>query len=170
VEVHRDGTAPRLRGPKGVGYQRDFWGPPDLAKAMEEAFNRCETPALELLKRIDHEVVLKLTKPERGLLAEFAAVHVVRLPAFGAFLCSGNAGLRSQAAKDWVSRPGTSPPFVVPPQLHPNIYAISTELIPGYTVDVAVNSKGRTATDEMVAKLIEENAPRDRARWVAVTG
>ena len=109
--------------------------------------------------------------PRKLLLMTWRDDHDSQQPIRGEFrhACSVNAGLRSQTAKEWISRPGSTPPFVAPPMRHPNLYAISTELLPGYTVPVAVGSRRRTATDAMVAALIEENAPRDRARWVGMT-
>jgi hypothetical protein len=80
--------------------------------------------------------------------------------------CSVNCAVRVQALTEWVSRPDTTPPFHTPPILEPSIYAISTELLPGYTTPVATNSRRRAAANQLMTKVIEENAPRDRMRWV----
>ncbi len=83
--------------------------------------------------------------------------------------CSVNCAVRAQALEEWVSRPGTTPPFHAPPVLEPAIYAISSQLLPGYHVQAATNSRRRAAANQLMSKVIEENAPRDRMTWVTVT-
>jgi len=80
--------------------------------------------------------------------------------------CSVNCALRAQSLTEWVSHPGVTPPFHAPPVLEPSIYAISTELLPGYTLQAAIRSRRRAAANRLMAKVIEENAPRDRMSWV----
>jgi hypothetical protein len=80
--------------------------------------------------------------------------------------CSINCALRAQSLTEWVSRPGVTPPFHAPPVLEPSIYAISTEPLPGYTLQAATRSRRRAAADQLMSKVIKENAPRDRMTWV----
>jgi len=82
--------------------------------------------------------------------------------------CSVNCGVAAQAVEEWVHRPGTTPPFHSPPLLRPRLYPISTELLSGYTHEAAVRSERRAATDALMTRLIDENAPRDRMEWVRV--
>jgi hypothetical protein len=296
---HIEGQTPKLRSPRGVGYQRDFWGSPDVAQQMEDAFNRCEDPAMELLKQLDAEPnVAALSSDQRGLLAEFMAIHIVRLPAFGrmarrlavesaretlirygvfseaslqravrslheprqhnetligriasitavlasmhwsmvtfnqdllitsdqpvalmpmqaatinsdsaippggmmsvlegrftldprkvllmtwrddydvatpiagtfAQACSVNTGVRVMAEREWLSRPGAPAPFVVAPFLHPRLYAISTELLPGYSVAKAAESVRRSRTKARTRERWDSTRPPERVRFVA---
>jgi hypothetical protein len=285
-------------GPRAVGFQNDFWGSDELATEVEQAFNKVENPVLRMLRNLPER--WPLSTQDRGALAQFIAVHVIRTPAFGAFArragdralegsvheiakkrgvpekrvaaiaqvmkgqrnhvrlllgqigrigsmfsnmqwnlvqfdqnwlitsdqpvvmlplhggvvspassvpafgfrdimegwftldprqlllmtwaeasdstqpligsyrqaCSINCAVRMQALTEWVSRPGSTPPFHAPPILEPSIYPISTELLPGYTVQAAANSRRRAAANQLMTKVIEENAPRDRMTWV----
>jgi hypothetical protein len=297
VVVHNALTgATREVGPRAAGFQNDFWGPESLARAVEEAFNKCETPALQILQNISEQ--WPLNTPDRALLAEFLAIHVIRTLSFGAIArrsglravrdvarrhdlssdqvsvatrrvmgphmhieallgqvgrigsvfgsmhwslvqfdqdllitsdqpvimlpltptaitpasvippngtvatvevcftldprqallltwadlpdtaqplagtyrqaCSINCALRAQAWNEWVSRPQTSPPFLSPPLLQPQIYPISTELILGYTVEIAGQSRRRAETERLARGVAESDAPRDRMRWVRI--
>lgn len=283
-------------GPRAVGFQNDLWGPEQLARGVEEAFNKCETPALRILQSISKR--WPLNTPDRALLAEFLAIHVIRTLSFGAFArrsglravrdvalqhdlgpdqisvatrramgpdmhvqallgqvgrmgsvfgsmhwalvqfdqdflitsdqpvillpmapaaitpasvippngivatvevcftldprqallltwadvpdtersfegtyrqaCSINCALRAQALNEWFSRPQTSPLFYSPPLLQPQVYPVSTELIPGYTLEVAARSRRRAETERLAHEVMEEDAPRDRMRWVRI--
>jgi hypothetical protein len=82
--------------------------------------------------------------------------------------CSINCAIRAQALTEWFSCPGTTPPFLAPPVLEPSSYPISTELLPGYTVSVATRSERRSAANDLMMRMIEENAPRDRMKWVTL--
>jgi hypothetical protein len=296
---HIDGRRPKLVGPRGVGYQKDFWGSPDLAREMEDAFNNCEEPAVALLRELDDAPnVAGLDVDQRGLLAEFMAIHIVRLPAFGrmarrlavesaretlvrhgafseanlrravdalqaprqhnetligriasitgllasmhwsivtfdqdllitgdqpvalmpmhaatinsdsaipprgimnilegrftldprklllmtwrdgyevatpivgtfAQACSVNTGVRALAEREWLSRPGAAPPFVVPPFRHPNLYAISAEVFPGYAAATATASTRRTRTETQLRERWDSNTPPERVRFVS---
>ncbi len=298
VSVHKVTGGVSEIGPRAVGFQNDFWGSDGLATEVEQAFNKVENPVLRMLRNLPER--WPLSTADRGALAQFVAVHVIRTPAFGAFArqagdralessvrevaarhdidenelaaaaqvmkgqrhhvrtllgqigrigsmfsnmqwnlvqfdqdwlitsdqpvvmlplqggvvspassmpisgfrdlmevfftidprqmllmtwaeapdsaqplsgsyrqaCSVNCAVRVQALTEWVSRPGSTPPFHAPPILEPRIYPISTELLPGYTVQVAANSHRRAAANQLMAKVIEENAPRDRMTWV----
>ncbi len=298
VSVHHATEGVSEKRPQVVGYQTDFWGPAELSIEAEQAFNKVENPVLQMLRKLPER--WPLSTEDRGALAQFVVVHVIRTPAFGAFArrvgdralessvrdvaarhaidenelavaaqvmkgqrnhvrtllgqigrigsmfssmqwnlvqfdhdwlitsdqpvvmlplqggvvspassvpasgfrdlmevfftldprrlllmtwaeapdatqpltgsyrqaCSVNCAVRVQALTEWVSRPGSTPPFRAPPILEPSIYPISTELLPGYTVQVAANSRRRAAANQLMMKLIEENAPRDRMTWV----
>lgn len=82
--------------------------------------------------------------------------------------CSVNCAIRAPALTEWFSCPGTTPPFLAPPVLEPSSYPISTELLPGYTVSVATRSERRSAANDLMMRMIEENAPRDRMKWVTL--
>lgn len=301
VSVHKVTGGVSKIGPRAVGYQNDFWGSEELATEVEQGFNKVESPVLRLLRNLPER--WPLSTEDRGALAQFVAVHVIRTPAFGAFArragdralessvrevaaqhnidenelaaaaqvmkdqrqhvrnllgqigrigsmfgnmqwnlvqfewdwlitsdqpvvmlplqgavmspassvpasgfrdlmevfftldprqlllmtwaeapdsaqplignhrqaCSVNCAVRAQALTEWVSRPGMTPPFHAPPILQPTIYPISTELLPGYSVQVAANSHRRAAANQLMTKLIEENAPRDRMTWVTAS-
>jgi hypothetical protein len=106
--------------------------------------------------------------PRQMLLMTWAEAPDSAQPLSGSYrqACSVNCAVRVQALTEWVSRPGSTPPFHAPPILEPSIYPISTELLPGYTVRVATNSRRRAAANQLMTKVIEENAPRDRMTWV----
>lgn len=82
--------------------------------------------------------------------------------------CSINCAVRAQSLEEWVCRPQTAPPFLSPPILTPSIYAISTELLSGYTAQVAAQSRRHAEADRLMSRIIEENAPRGRMSWVRV--
>jgi hypothetical protein len=298
VTVHHATEGVSEKRPRAVGYQTDFWGSAELSVEVEQAFNKVENPVLQMLRKLPER--WPLSTEDRGALAQFVAVHVIRTPAFGAFVrgvgnralpesvrevaekhglpeekvaavaevmkdqgnhvrallgqigrigsmfsnmqwnlvqfdrdslitsdqpvvmlplrggvvspassvpahgfrdlmevfftldprqlllltwaeapdavqplagsyrqaCSVNCAVRAQSLTEWVSRPGSTPPFHAPPILEPMIYPISTELLSGYTVQVAANSRRRAAANQLMMKVIEENAPRDRMTWV----
>lgn len=294
ITVHHATRGVRDIGPKAVGFQRDFWGPNEVAREMEAAFDQCENPTLRTLQTIAEQWPLDL--PVRALVAQFLAIHVIRTPAFGIFArrvgvgslqevaqqhqmtpseiaaanawvtgphmhanmllgqvgpiasifsnmqwtlvqfdddllitcdqpvmllplapaaitpassvpangfprtvevrftldprqmllmtwadapdterplkgtysqaCSVNCALRAQTLEEWICRPQTSPPFLSPLLLKHRIYPISTELLPGYTVQIAARSRRRTEADRLMNQVMEEDLPRDRVRWV----
>ena len=108
--------------------------------------------------------------PRQLLLMTWAEAPDRAQPLSGIYrqACSVNCAVRAQALTEWVSRPGATPPFHAPPVLEPSIYAISTELLPGYSAQVAINSRRRAAANQLMSKVIEENAPRDQMTWVTV--
>ncbi len=72
------------KGPRAFGYQRDYWGTdPDLAREMEEKFQRAEKLALDVLADLPSRWPLK--GDDRGLLTELLAIHIVRMPAFSGY-------------------------------------------------------------------------------------
>jgi hypothetical protein len=82
VAQHRvaDGEVKHI-GPRGVGYQRDYWGPdPALAAETEAKFHHAETTVVPVLR--DLRAAWPLTGNNRGVLAEFMAIHIVRMPSF----------------------------------------------------------------------------------------
>ncbi len=86
VTRHRlaDGEVKNI-GPRGVGYQRDYWGPdPELAREMEAKFHSAETAAPPVLQEL--RAAWPLTGDDRGVLAELMAIHIVRMPSFGGHL------------------------------------------------------------------------------------
>ncbi len=287
-------------GPRAVGFQQDFWGSEELSREVEQAFEKCENPALHMLRDIPR--CWPLVGTDRAVLAQFLAIHVIRTPAYGAFVrragvraresairdvaakhglpeddvaaaaemlrgqrshvrtllgqigrigsmfgnmqwtlvqfdqdrlitsdqpvvmlplspapvspassvpvsglsnmieahftldprqvllmtwadgpdtidpltgtysqaCSINCAVRAQSLEEWFSRPRTIPPFLSPPILEPSIYAISTELLPGYTVQVAAESQRHAEADRLMSRIIEEDAPRNQMTWVSV--
>lgn len=106
--------------------------------------------------------------PRRLLLLTWAEVPDTVQPRSGSYrqACSVNCAVRVQSLNEWVSRPGSTPPFHAPPILEPSIYPIATELLPGYDVQAAANSRRRAAANQLMEKMIAEEAPRDRMRWV----
>ncbi len=82
VVVHHATKGQSTKGVKGVGYQRGYWGPDKLSAAVEESLRVCESRALRVLRRPPGS--WPLSTQDRGDLAEFMGVHVVRTPAFGA--------------------------------------------------------------------------------------
>jgi hypothetical protein len=90
VMVHDVPTGKReLRGVRAATRRVDWWGPdPVLAKEVEESLGQCENPALRSLRDLDRsfDQHWPLSRKARALLAQFIAIHIVRTPAFGAFL------------------------------------------------------------------------------------
>ena len=73
------------KGVAVVGFQRDFWGDdPELAAEMEARFEGAEKRALDVLTELPSR--WPLTGDDRGLLAEFLAIHIVRMPSFGGYI------------------------------------------------------------------------------------
>jgi hypothetical protein len=125
-------------------------------------------PAFGLLNAMEGFFALD---PRQLLLMTWADEEDGAQPLSGTYrqACSVNCAVRAQALTEWFSCPGTRPPFLAPPVLEPSSYAISTELVPGYTVAVAAESSRRKAASELMMRMIEENAPRDRMKWVTLT-
>jgi hypothetical protein len=68
VETHHYKKGAHQQGARGFGYRNDFWGGRELATILEQAFNRCETPALDLLRGLDNSRRTDtLTGDERAL-------------------------------------------------------------------------------------------------------
>ena len=71
-------------GVAGVGYQRDFWGSdPELATEMEEKLQPAERRALRVLRELPSR--WPLAGADRGVLGEFLAIHIARLPSFAGY-------------------------------------------------------------------------------------
>jgi Protein of unknown function (DUF4238) len=83
VEVHRGERVLEV-GPRGVGYQLDFWGSPELAGEMEGKFQHAENGALDVLAELPDR--WPLTGADRGVLGEFLAIHIVRQPSYGGLI------------------------------------------------------------------------------------
>lgn len=108
--------------------------------------------------------------PRQVLLMTWADAPDTAEPLNGTYsqACSVNCAVRAQSLEEWFCRPQTTPPFHSLPLLAPRIYAISTELLPGYDVQVAAQSRRHAEADRLMSRIIEENAPRDQMRWVTV--
>jgi hypothetical protein len=109
--------------------------------------------------------------PRKALLMTWADAPDIPEVLHGSYAqaCSINCACRAQALEHWFCRPQTTPPFLAPPLLAPSTYAIATELIPDYTIESAGQSQRRSATTRLMSELIEENAPRDRLKWVTIS-
>ncbi|MFZ1154424.1 MAG: DUF4238 domain-containing protein [Solirubrobacteraceae bacterium] len=299
VTVHRQDGRVYDEGPAGVGYQRDFWGSPELASRIEAAFCKLESFALNVINDIQGR--WPLTGNQRAALGRFLALHIVRLPAYGGFTrmlgeyaarqtiadgvveyqmdpeeaavyaealrdesvhvnslvrqmsriasffcsmhwslvefpedwliscdqpvvllpyslspitpasaitpqglaatlegrftldprhallltwheteeatlagtyaqaCSINCALRAQTLQEWFCRAGSTPPFLSPPLAEERIYPISIELLPGYSVGSAAASKRRLAAEDLVLRMVNEQTPASKMRWVRVS-
>jgi hypothetical protein len=108
--------------------------------------------------------------PRQALLLTWVETPDTVQPFAGTYsqACSINCAVRAQSLKEWMCRPQTTPPFLAPPILTPSVYAISTELLAGYTVQAATQSRRRAAADQLMSQMIEENAPRDQMRWLNI--
>ncbi len=87
-----------------------------------------------------------------------------------AHACSINCALKAQTFQEWFCRPGTAPPFLSPPILQERTLPISSDLLPGYTVESAAASRRRHATDSLIDKMVEEQTPANQMRWVRAEG
>jgi hypothetical protein len=83
VTVHTQDGRVYDQGPRGVGYQRNFWGSPELASKIEVGFCKLESFALNVIDDIQGR--WPLTAGGRAALGQFLALHIVRLPAYGGF-------------------------------------------------------------------------------------
>lgn len=84
VTVHHRLKGEYDQGPNGVGYEFDYWGPPDLAEKVEGILARNESDALSLLSNLESR--WPLTDEDRVALARFVSLHIVRTRAFTKFL------------------------------------------------------------------------------------
>jgi len=296
VTVHHHQRGVYEEGPRGVGYQRDFWGSPELAREIEAGFSKLESFALNVIN--DIEARWPLTSDDRAALGRFLALHIVRLPAFGGFMrmlgeratrqtmadaaaeyqldpaeaaayaevlcgdsihvktlvrqlsriasflcsmhwsviefpedwlissdqpvvllphvsspitpasaitpqglaatlegrftldprhalllswheteeamlagtyaqaCSINCALKAQTLQEWFCRPDSHPAFYSPPLLTERVYAISMELLPGYTVKSAASSQRRQTAERIITEMIDSQTPPSQMRWV----
>lgn len=83
--VHVQYGRQKLKSPSGVGWLPSWWGAanPELNAACEEACGKLETLVPDLLSDVP-----RAWPPDshtRGLLAQFAALHIVRTEAFAAW-------------------------------------------------------------------------------------
>lgn len=288
IDVHRGRTITR-KGVRGVAFQLDYWGSPDVAANMEEWLGKEEDRALDVLSDLNARWPLR--GDDRGALSIFMAIHVVRTPAYGGLIrhlgaradeeilaenvaelwltpgeagvyaellrsddvhantltrqaryigsylasmhwsmvefdeplitsdqpvvllppvqapvtpatalmpaglaatfegrftldphhalvmswdedpteptvqgtyrqaCNINATLKAQSMSEWYSRPGTTPPFLMPPYLEERIYAISQELRPGYSVERARASGRRQHAEGIINRMVEGKHP-----------
>jgi len=83
-----------------------------------------------------------------------------------AHACNSNCSQRAQALGEWFYRPGTTPRFLVPPLMRPNVTPISMELRPDYSPQAAIRSDRRQAADALMARIVETQEPRERVHWV----
>jgi Protein of unknown function (DUF4238) len=83
VSVHDHEGRVSEQGPGGVGYQRDFWGSPDLASEIEAGLSKLESHGLNVIE--DLQARWPLSGADRAALGRFLALHIVRLPAYGGF-------------------------------------------------------------------------------------
>jgi hypothetical protein len=82
--------------------------------------------------------------------------------------CSVNAAVRAQRLEEIYFQPGTHPPFRSPPLLEERIFPISMELLPQYTPSAAIGSRRRRAAEQLLLKMVDDQAPADEMRWVRV--
>lgn len=82
IPVDREWGIQKPKTPAAVGWQERWWSTdnPELNAMCEEACNRLETKVPPLLKRVRSSWPLE--HEDRGLLAQFAALHVVRTDGF----------------------------------------------------------------------------------------
>ena len=83
VSVHRDGGVV-TKGVRGVGYVLDLWGSPEVAGAMEARLSTLESLALDVLA--DLPARWPLREMDRGALGALIAMHIARMPSYGAFV------------------------------------------------------------------------------------
>jgi hypothetical protein len=83
IDVHRGSTTTR-KGVRGVAFQLDYWGSPDVAANMEAWLGKQEDRALDVLSDLISRWPLR--GDDRGALAIFMAIHVVRTPAYGGLI------------------------------------------------------------------------------------
>ena len=83
VAVHRDGDV-ATKGVRGVGYVRDLWGSPEVAIAMEARLAELENRALDVLAALPTR--WPLLGKNRSALGAFMAMHIVRMPSYGALV------------------------------------------------------------------------------------
>jgi hypothetical protein len=108
--------------------------------------------------------------PWRVLLLSWMPEPDVAAPVRGEFrhATDVNRSTRAQADRHWFHRPGPRPPLLTPPMLDLSCEPISYGLIPGYSFDVAANSRRRAEADMIMKQLIETNTS-DALRFVVVT-
>ena len=136
-------------------------GPGNLSPASSvPAFGLANS--MEVTFTLDPQHLLLLTWKD-------ARDSVTMLEGTEAQAASVNCALRAVSLEEWLYKPGARPPFLTPPLLEPNVYAISTELLPGYDAAVARQSERHRAAEALLTGITEENMPRDRMRWVRVS-
>jgi hypothetical protein len=79
-----------------------------------------------------------------------------------------NRSSRAQADRQWFHRPGGRPPLLAPPSLDRSCQPISYDLVPGYSLQTARESRRRSEADAIMKALIASQAT-DVMRFVAVT-
>jgi hypothetical protein len=84
VTVHDAQGRVRSTGPAAVGFQTDFWGSERVATAVESRLGKTEDRVLRVLRGLPGNWPLSMQ--DRAEVAQFLAIHVIRLPAFGAFV------------------------------------------------------------------------------------
>jgi hypothetical protein len=83
ISIHRGATT-TTNGVRGVAFQLDYWGSPEVATKMEDWLGKEEDRALDVLSNLDARWPPR--SDDRGALAIFMAIHVVRTPAYGALI------------------------------------------------------------------------------------
>jgi hypothetical protein len=83
--------------------------------------------------------------PRMLLLMCWADHQELDAPLQGTFAqgCNANCSQRAQALREWFYRPGTTPPFLVPPLMQPSVHPMSTELRSDYNLAAAMRSARR---------------------------
>lgn len=108
--------------------------------------------------------------PWRVLLLSWAPQPDTEDPVGGAFRHAAdvNRSTAAQTDRDWFYRPGTNPPFLAAPRFDWPCEPLSYDLVPGYSLDVAIQSRRRVDADKLVADLIESGVTNEM-RFVVVT-
>lgn len=104
VTVHHITKGVSEIGPRAAGFQNAFWGSEDLSREVEEAFSKCENPVLRMLRYLPQR--WPLGNEDRAALAQFLAIHVIRTPAYGAFVRRAGDRAREKAIRDAVAQHG----------------------------------------------------------------
>lgn len=79
-----------------------------------------------------------------------------------------NRSTQAQTDRDWFYQPGTVPPFLAAPRVDWACEPLSYDLVPDYSLDVAIASRRRADADKLMAGLIESGATNEM-RFVVVT-
>ena len=80
--------------------------------------------------------------------------------------CNVNASVSLQADTEWFFKPGTVAHRLNPSTLHPDVHPISPALFGEYTADAALNSRRRLETEQLAARIHQEDPPHDRIPFV----
>ncbi|HST34942.1 MAG TPA: DUF4238 domain-containing protein [Solirubrobacteraceae bacterium] len=106
IDIHR-GSATTRKGARGVAFQLDYWGSPDVAAKMEAWLGKEEDRALDVLS--DLGSLWPLRGDDRGALGIFMAIHVVRTPAYGGLIRQMGARADEEILTENATELGLSP-------------------------------------------------------------